>query len=84
MPTFVVESYAAEAAVADQRARAELAAELGTGITYVRTTIVPEDQSLLHVFEAASTDALREAVTIAALDCERIVEVVEARQQPTR
>ena len=84
MPTFVVESYAAEAAVADQRARAELAAELGTGITYIRTTIVPEDQSLLHVFEAASTDALREAVTIAALDCERIVEVVEARRRPTR
>jgi len=26
-----------------QRARAELAAELGSGITYVRTTIVPED-----------------------------------------
>lgn len=78
MPMFIVESYGVDAKVADQRARASLVAQLGAGITYVRTTIVPGDETLLHLFEAASPDALREAVTIAALDCERIVEVVEA------
>jgi hypothetical protein len=78
MPTFIVESYAADGAVAVQRARAELIPRLGTGISYIRTTIVPGDQTLLHVFEAASPDALRDAIATAALECDRIVEVVEA------
>lgn len=78
MPTFIVESYGAAGAVADQRARAELIPRLGTGISYIRTTIVPGDQTLLHVFEAASPEALRDAVATAALECDRIVEVVEA------
>ena len=78
MPTFIVESYGAAGAVADQRARAELIPRLATGISYVRTTIVPGDQTLLHVFEASSPEALRDAVAIAALECDRIVEVVEA------
>ena len=78
MPTFIVESYGTAGAVADQRARAELIPRLGTGISYIRTTIVPGDQTLLHLFEAMSSDALREAIAIAALDCDRIVEVFEA------
>jgi len=78
MPTYIVESYGVDSIVADQRERAELAAELGTGITYIRTTIVPGDQTLLHLFEATSSDALREAVAVAALECDRIVEVFEA------
>jgi hypothetical protein len=79
MPTYIVESYGVAGAVADQRARAELTARLGAGISYIRTTIVPGDQTLLHVFEATSPEALRDAVAIAALECDRIVEVVEAR-----
>ena len=78
VPTYIVESYGADSAVADQRERAELAAELGTGFSYIRTTIVPGDQTLLHLFEATSSDVLREAVAVAALDCDRIVEVLEA------
>jgi hypothetical protein len=79
MPTFIVESYAAEGAVDEQRQRAVAAAERGLGIRYIRTTIVPGDQTLLHLFEAASPDVLRGAVALAALDCDRIVEVVETR-----
>ena len=79
MATFIVESYGANGAFADQRRRAERAGALGAGVRYVRTTIVPGDQTLLHVFEAASQDALGEAVAAAALDCDRIVEVVERR-----
>jgi hypothetical protein len=78
MPTWIVESYGTDATVADQRHRAELAAELGTGIRYIRTTIVPGDQTLLHLFEAAWVEALRDAVALAGLECDRIVEVVEA------
>ena len=39
---------------------------------------MPGDQTLLHVFEAISPEALRDAVAIAALECDRIVEVVDA------
>ena len=78
MPTYIVESYGTESVVADQRHRAELAAELGTGVIYVRTTIVPGDESLLHVFQAASSDILGDAINLAALECDRIVEVIEA------
>ena len=77
MAMFIVESYAASDAVPEQQDRAARAAQAGSGIRYIRTTIVPGDQSVLHLFEATSTDALREAVRIAALDCDRIVEVVE-------
>jgi len=78
VPTYIVESYGVESIVPDQRERAKLVAHLGTGIMYVRTTIVPGDQTLLHLFEATSVDALREAVSVAALECDRIVEVFEA------
>ena len=78
MPTYIVESYAVDGTVPDQQERARLAADLGTGIRYIRTTIVPGDQTLLHLFEAASSDALREAVLVAALECDRIVEAFEA------
>jgi hypothetical protein len=78
MPTFIVESYGDDSGVADQRERAELVGDLGGGISYIRTTVVPADQTLLHLFEATSSDALRAAVAAAALDCDRIVEVVEA------
>ena len=78
MPIYLVESYAADSVVPDQRERAELAAGPGSGVTYIRTTILPGDQTLLHLFEAASPEALRAVVTAAALDCDRIVEVVEA------
>jgi hypothetical protein len=77
VPTYIVESYGVDTTIPEQRQRAELAADLGAGIRYIRTTIVPGDETLLHVFEATSSDALREAVAIAALECDRIVEVFE-------
>jgi hypothetical protein len=43
MPSYVVESYAADspAALDEARARAQLTAELGKGVRYVRTTFLP-------------------------------------------
>jgi hypothetical protein len=77
MPSYLVESYASNSAVQRERACARLAAELGEGIRYVRTTFVPGDETLLHLFEAPSIAALTRAGRLAALHYERIVEAKE-------
>ena len=77
MPSYVIESYAARSAVETQRERAQLVAVVGSGVRYVRTTFLPDDETVLHLFEAASSDALRKAASNAALAYERIVEAVE-------
>ena len=77
MPSYLVESYAAGSVVEDQCERARLAAEVGTGVRYVRTTFLPGDETVLHVFEATSAEALGEAARDVALPYERIVEAVE-------
>jgi hypothetical protein len=81
MPTYLVESYGPnrDDALRDARERAARAAQLGVGVHYVRTTFVPDDETVLHVFEAASADDLRRAAALAALQHERIVEAKEGR-----
>jgi hypothetical protein len=77
MLSYLVESYAAEDVVEDHRERARRTAELGTGVRYIRSTFLPGEETVLHLFEAASPDALREAARRAALSYERIVEALE-------
>jgi hypothetical protein len=79
VPSYLVESYLADspAAAADAEARARLAAELDDGVRYVRTTFLPADELVMHVFEAASADAVRCAAGRAGLPYERVVEAVE-------
>lgn len=79
MPRYVLESYGAghEDSLADGRARATRAAVLGLEVRYLRTTFLPEEQTLLHVFDAASPDLLEQAARRAELSYERIVEAVE-------
>jgi hypothetical protein len=79
MPHYLVESYLANspAAVEDARERARSIGDGEAGIRYVRTTFVPEDEVVLHMFEAPSAEALDEAGRLAALTYERIVEAVE-------
>jgi len=79
MPSYVVESYSADspAALDEARARARLTAELGKGVRYVRTTFLPGDETLLHLFEAPSAEALGQAGELAELSYERIVEAIE-------
>lgn len=81
MPSYLIESYAGGHMVGDERERARLVAELGTGIRYVRTIFLPGDETILHVFEAPSAETLRRAGQRAALHYERIVEAVEAELQ---
>jgi hypothetical protein len=79
LPSYLVESYLADTVrgVDDARARARRTAELGIGVRYVRTTFLPGDETILHLFEAPSAAALDEASRRAALPFERIVEAVE-------
>lgn len=86
MPSYLVESYSAgsESAVVEAQERARRAAELGVGIRYVRTTFLPGDETILHLFEAPSASALDEAGRRAALPFERIVEAVEGSADSTK
>jgi hypothetical protein len=79
MPSYLVESYIADSAtaVADARDRARRTAQLGAGVRWVRTTFVPGDETVLHLFEAPSAAELGAAGRRAELSFERIVEAVE-------
>jgi hypothetical protein len=79
MPRYLVESYLADSPAAVQEAR-ERARALGTdaaGIRYVRTTFLPEDEVVLHLFVAPSAEELGAAGRRVALSYDRIVEAVE-------
>ena len=86
VPSYLVESYLTDsaAALADARERAQLAGGLGGGVRYVRTTFLPGDETVLHVFEAASAAAVARAARRAALEYERIVEAVDSAKEDER
>jgi hypothetical protein len=84
MPSYLVESYAAQGGVEDARERARLIGELGSGVRYVRTTFLPADETVFHLFEASSAEALRRAVRRVALEYQRIVEAVDDSAEPQR
>ena len=80
---FVVELYVSRTDVAGVERgaeRARLAAEqltrAGTRVRYLRSIFVPQDETCLVLFEAASADAVRATARRAALPFDRVVEVV--------
>lgn len=79
MPKYLLEAYVpdTQSALGDARQSAERTAELGEGIRHVRTTFLPDDQLVQHVFEAPSAGVLRRAGARAALRYERLVEAFE-------
>ncbi len=79
MPRYLLEAYIPDSTSArrDARDRAERTAVLGEGIRHVRTTFLPDDQIVQHVFEAPSAGALRRAGARAELGFERLVEAFE-------
>jgi hypothetical protein len=79
MPRYLLEAYVPDSTSARGAARtgAKRTAALGEGIRHVRTTFLPDDQLVQHVFEAPSAAALRRAGTRAALQYERLVEAFE-------
>lgn len=78
MPRFLVESYAAASAerFAEARELARRTAEVGSGIRHVDTTYLPGDETVLHLFDAPSLEALDKAARRAGLEFERIVDAV--------
>jgi Protein of unknown function (DUF4242) len=86
VPSYLVESYAgsSESSLSEARERARMTAELGDGVRYLRTTFLPGDETIFHLFEAPSAAALDEAGRRAALPYERIVEAVEGSAEPRK
>jgi hypothetical protein len=84
MARYLVEAYvprsrAREARAAGREARAaaaELARE-GAPIRYVRMTLLPDDETCFHIFEAASKEDVSEACRRAGIESGRIVSAVE-------
>ena len=84
MPTFLVETYLPRSRVADAKAigreagaRARELTREGTQIRYVRLTLLPDDETCFHVFEAASADAVAEVCRRAGIGAGRIVSALE-------
>ena len=76
MPSYLVESYLADSPAAVDAAceHAQRAAALGAAVDYVRTTFLPGDETVMHLFEAPSAEAVRRVLWRASLPHERIVE----------
>ena len=73
---YLVECYwpgATAAKVAAGAARAQRAANDLAGVAYVQSILVPEDEIVFYVFNAASTRLVQDASTRASLPFERIV-----------
>jgi hypothetical protein len=81
MQRFLVESYVAASPEAfdDACERARRTAGSGSGIRYVDTTYLPGDETVLHLFDAPSVDALDGAARRVGLEFERIVPAVNDR-----
>lgn len=80
MPTYLVESY--EPDRGDARLRAIRAAAMSPGVRHLLTTFLPDDEVVLHLFEAPSADAIGAAGRLAELPFDRIVEAVDGTAAP--
>ena len=84
MPSYLVETYMPRARALDAGAAGQLAcaaarelSRQGAVVRYVRTTLVPGDETCFHVFVADSQEVVAEACRLAGLDAPRIVAALE-------
>ncbi len=84
MTRFLAEAYVPRSRAGDSRraarcarAAAEQLSREGTSVRYVRTTLLPGDETSFHVFDALSADAVGEVGRRAGLNWARIVRAVE-------
>lgn len=90
MPVFLVESYlpgstrALEDASVSARRAAELATGEGVPMRYLRTTLLPSDETCFHLFEAASVAVVEAAAARAGLRWDRVVEAVDENDREGR
>ena len=83
MTRFLVEVYTPHAApLAEIQERARKAAtdlsEAGRPARYVRSIVVPGDETCFHLFEASTVEIVRDAARRAGISPQRIVEAEEA------
>ena len=91
MPSFLVETYvpnalALDASSAGRRAR-EAARELshqGASVRYVRTTLLPGDETCFHLFDADSEETVAQACRRAGIGSPRIVPALECTRRLRR
>jgi hypothetical protein len=90
MPEYCLELYMADGAAAGveeaaghARAAAESFAACGRSVRYLRSTYLPEDETCLHFFAAASSEDVAEAARQAGLSGDRITRSIDA-DQPSR
>jgi Protein of unknown function (DUF4242) len=81
--TYLVEAYLANhpQAVENARSAARLAAAVGQSVRYLRTTFLPDDETVFHLFEAPSSAAVMDAALVASLPVDRITEAVDGLEQ---
>jgi Protein of unknown function (DUF4242) len=83
MPEFVGEHYLPAEAAPDARhcaKAARVAADQlrreGTRVHHVRSILIPEDETCMHLFRAESVEAVRAAAARASLRLDRLTEAV--------
>ncbi len=84
MARYLVETYvprgrARELETVGRAIRAAIAEVEGEGVVvrYVRTTLLPDDETCFHVLEAASPEAVERVCRRAGLDRVRVVSAIE-------
>jgi hypothetical protein len=88
MPTYVLELHLSRgvslSSAAEDARRVQAASALGgSGLRYVRTQFVAEDETCFHVFEAPSRHAVVEAAAGAGLRDARVTEVADNEEATT-
>jgi len=90
VPNYCLELYLAggsrtmlEEAAARARAAAESFEARGRSVRYLRSTCLPDDETCLHFFAAASDEDVAEAARRAGLTGDRITRSIDA-DQPSR
>jgi len=79
MPEYLVELYSSNA-----NPDSAILARLGDGnsVRYLRSILIPGDETCLHLIEADSIEQAAEAFEQAGLEADRIVEAVDLRVPP--
>lgn len=54
----------------------------GLAVRYLRSIVIPGDETCFHVFEAPSAEVVREVSRRAAIRSERIIPVIEVEPSP--
>ena len=88
MPDYLLELYlprgvSLSRAAEDARRVQAASAHAGSGLRYVRTLFVAEDETCFHVFEALSRDVLVEAASRAGFAGARVTEAVQNKEATT-